>query len=194
MEDFIQQRTVNTSSSVTLISSFDGVFLFVFLNLSFDKVYWFKFKFFFLQFLVRNARFCSSLEFDIRVLRIFLKLNFEIVSSGHMDISSEVIATLRTTSRALVVVDYCVLGLSVQTETVLRHAIAERINPFIFNKMSRTFFDLQLVQEALFQTFHVWLDGWAFILKQYAEIYAVKFKGQDKHFQVREPVNSFISS
>ena len=43
-----------------------------------------------------------------------------------------------------------------QTETVLRQAIAERIRPVLFmNKMDRALLELQLEQEDLFQTFQV---------------------------------------
>ena len=46
------------------------------------------------------------------------------------------------------------LGVCVQTETVLRQAIAERIKPVLFmNKMDRALLELQLEQEDLFQTF-----------------------------------------
>ena len=42
----------------------------------------------------------------------------------------------------------------VQTETVLRQAIAERIKPVAFlNKMDRALLELQLEQEDLYQTF-----------------------------------------
>ena len=103
------------------------------------------------------------------------------------------------------------LGVCVQTETVLRQAIAERIKPVLFmNKMDRALLELQLGQEELFQTFQriveninviiatygdddgpmgaiqvdpsignvgfgSGLHGWAFTLKQFAEMYADKF-------------------
>jgi len=99
----------------------------------------------------------------------------------------------------------------VQTETVLRQAIAERIRPVLFmNKMDRALLELQLGAEELYQTFQrivenvnvivatyadddgpmgvvrvdvnngsvgfgSGLHGWAFTLKQFAEMYASKF-------------------
>ena len=62
------------------------------------------------------------------------------------------------------------VGVCVQTETVLRQAIAERIKPVAFlNKMDRALLELQLEQEDLYQTFQRIVESLNVIVATYAD-------------------------
>jgi len=90
-------------------------------------------------------------------------------SPGHVDFSSEVTAALRVTDGALVVVD-CVEGVCVQTETVLRQAIAERIKPILFvNKLDRIFLELHMEHEQAFQTFQRAIESVNVVIATYKD-------------------------
>ena len=91
-------------------------------------------------------------------------------SPGHVDFSSEVTAALRVTDGALVVVD-CVEGVCVQTETVLRQALAERIKPVvIINKVDRALLELQVDKEALYQSFQRTIESVNVIVSTYHDV------------------------
>jgi len=99
-------------------------------------------------------------------------------SPGHVDFSSEVTAALRVTDGALVVVDY-IEGVSVQTETVLRQAMAELIKPVLMvNKIDRGILELQVDGETMYTTFVKVIENTNVIIATYETEDNVKTMGE----------------
>ncbi|KAJ7633312.1 P-loop containing nucleoside triphosphate hydrolase protein [Mycena polygramma] len=88
-------------------------------------------------------------------------------SPGHADFNSEVTAALRVTDGALVVVD-TIDGVCVQTETVLRQALSERIKPVVvINKVDRALLELKISKEELYQSFSRTIESVNVIISTY---------------------------
>lgn len=89
--------------------------------------------------------------------------------TGHVDFSSEVTAALRITDGALVVVD-CIEGVCVQTETVLRQALGERIKPVLtVNKIDRCFLELMQEPEEAFLSYRRVIENANVIMATYSD-------------------------
>jgi elongation factor 2 len=117
--------------------------------------------------LEKEGKTVEDLKLDLSVKIPYL-INL-IDSPGHVDFSSEVTAALRVTDGALVVID-CVEGVCVQTETVLRQALMERIKPVLMiNKMDRALLELQLEQESAYANFYRSLESANVVISTYKD-------------------------
>jgi translation elongation factor EF-G len=63
------------------------------------------------------------------------------------------------------------LGMSIQTETILRQAVIECVKPVIFlDNMEGALLELQMGQEDLYQTLHRVLENYDTVIATYADV------------------------
>lgn len=146
---------------------------------------------------IKSTAISMHFEMDESVLKKHMDQEYEgkeflinlIDSPGHVDFSSEVTAALRVTDGALVVVD-CVDGICVQTETVLRQAIAERIKPtLVLNKLDRSLLELKAPIQEIETALRQKIENFNQKLEEIASI------DQDGSFKVKllDPVKCDVS-
>lgn len=110
-------------------------------------------------------------------------------SPGHVDFSGEVTAALRLTDGALVVVD-CVEGVRVQTETVLRQALAEGVRPVLaINKLDRAYLELQLANEDIYLSVLKVLSSTNGLLSTYQPVDILETSGSSSSFSAPRPLD-----
>ncbi|KAF1753213.1 hypothetical protein GCK72_019769 [Caenorhabditis remanei] len=101
----------------------------------------------------------ETVEIDGKTEKVNSFLINLIESPRLTNFSPEMSSQLRIVDGAIVVVD-CVSGVEIQTESVLRQAIPERVKQILFiNKMDRTLLELKLGPEEIYQTFKDIVDN-----------------------------------
>lgn len=104
------------------------------------------------------------------ILHRFLKVGYKIWRVHIYNVVYNCTCVKKKTCSLLITLSHCVLlpGVCVQTETVLRQAIGERIKPVLMmNKMDRALLELQLEPEDLYQTFQRIVESVNVIISTY---------------------------